>query len=221
MAYTSETLKIVPISENSFLHISYLTLPEYGKVACNGAIYMNHGEAIVFDTPIDPKASNELLRWISQNQQHNITAVVINHFHDDCLGGLQAFHDLNIPSYANDQTIVLDKKEGNPVPKIGFKDHIKIKVGQETVENTYFGEGHTKDNIVSYIPSENLIFGGCMIKALEATKGNLNDANVSAWSHTVEKIRQAYPNLKTVIPGHGDFGGIELLLYTEELFKIN
>ena len=36
---------------------------------------------------------------------------------------------------------------------------------------------------------------------------------------TVEKVMKKYPEIKTVIPGHGDFGGIELLTYTVELVK--
>ena len=74
---------------------------------------------------------------------------------------------------------------------------------------------------MGYFPSENILFGGCLIKELEATKGFLGDANVGDWSKTVEKIKKEYPNLKIVIPGHGAIGGSELLDYTIQLFKAN
>jgi len=217
--YTSETLKIIPLTKNSFVHISYLETDSYGKVACNGLIYMNEGEAIVFDTPVDDSTSEELLRWITNTKKHKIMAVVINHFHDDCLGGLAPFHQQNILSYANKKTIVLAEKEGNQIPKIGFDGSKELTVGNQKISNQFIGEAHTRDNIVSYIASEQLLFGGCMVKSLDATKGYLGDANEAEWSNTIEKIKQLYPDLKIVIPGHGAIGGTDLLNYTEKLFK--
>ena len=63
------------------------------------------------------------------------------------------------------------------------------------------------------------MFGGCLIKELDATKGYLGDANVAAWSNTVEKVKNAYPNVKIIIPGHGNYGDKKLLDYTINLFK--
>jgi metallo-beta-lactamase class B len=85
--------------------------------------------------------------------------------------------------------------------------------------NEYFGEGHTKDNIVSYFPSEKVLFGGCLIKEVNASKGYLGDANISEWSGTVQSVKRKYGNAKIVLPGHGKPGGMELLDYTIELFK--
>jgi len=218
-AYTSETLKIIPVSENSFIHVSYLNTDDYGKVACNGLIYMHANEVVVFDTPVDDSTSEELIRWVTNTKKQKISAVVINHFHDDCLGGLEPFHQQNIPSYANRKTIDLAKKEGNQVPKIGFDGIMELNLGDEKVINRFIGEAHTQDNIISYIPSEELLFGGCMVKSLKATKGYLGDSNESEWSNTIEKIKKTHPNLKTVVPGHGDYGGRELLDYTQKLFQ--
>ena len=58
-----------------------------------------------------------------------------------------------------------------------------------------------------------------MIKSLNAGKGNLEDANIDERSNTVEKVKKQYADVKTVIPGHGKFGGIELLDYTIEMFR--
>ncbi len=53
---------------------------------------------------------------------------------------------------------------------------------------------------------------------MNAGKGNLEDANVEEWSATVEKIKKDLPNLKMVVPEHGEYGGAELLDYTIQLF---
>jgi metallo-beta-lactamase class B len=72
---------------------------------------------------------------------------------------------------------------------------------------------------VGYFPSENVMFGGCLIKELDASKGYLGDANVIDWSSTVENVNRAYPDVKIVVPGHGEYGNKKLLDYTINLFK--
>ena len=84
----------------------------------------------------------------------------------------------------------------------------------------YFGEGHTKDNIVGYFPADKTLFGGCLIKKVGAGNGNLEDANTDNWSKTVRKIKRKYHSAEIVIPGHGKSGGIELLDYTIQLFDL-
>ena len=72
----------------------------------------------------------------------------------------------------------------------------------------FFGQGHTKDNVVGYFPIENILFGGCLIKELEATKGYLGDANVGSWSNTVEKIKKQYPKTILLNPPPLCFSGV-------------
>jgi metallo-beta-lactamase class B len=63
-----------------------------------------------------------------------------------------------------------------------------------------------------------ILFGGCLIKSIDSNGlGNLSDAVVADWDKTIEKVMKKYPVIKTVIPGHGNFGGPELLTHTIEL----
>ena len=217
--YRSNDLIITQITENSFVHISFLQTNDFGNVPCNGLIVRNNNEVIIFDTPTNDKNSEELINWIQETLKCKINTIIPGHFHDDCLGGLKAFHNNNIPSYANYKTIEFAKEINSSVPKNGFKDSLTLKVGDENVIVKFFGEGHTRDNIVGYFPIENVMFGGCLIKEIDASKGYLGDANVADWSSTVEKVKKEYPDVKIIIPGHGEYGDKKLLDYTIDLFK--
>jgi len=217
--YHSEDLIIIQISRNAFVHTSYLQTNDFGKVPCNGMIIKDRNEAIVFDTPTNNESAEELIKYIKEKLHCNINAIVPTHFHEDCLGGLAAFHHQKIPSFGNVITIELAKLNNVVSPENGFKDSLKLKLGNTYSIVNFIGEGHSKDNVVGYFPSENILFGGCLIKEMQATKGYLGDANVSEWSNTVLKLKQQYPHVKIVIPGHGKIGGIELLDYTIKLFK--
>lgn len=217
--YESKTLIITQVSENSFIHTSFKQTNDFGNVPCNGLIIKDHHETVVFDTPTNDKSSEELIQWINEKLDSKIKAIIPTHFHDDSLGGLMAFHKKNIPSYAYAKTIELAKENNFVIPENSFNDSVILKVGDKDVIAKFFGEGHTKDNAVGYFPGENILFGGCLLKELEAGKGYLGDANLSAWSNTVEKVKKEYPDVKIVVPGHGDYGDGKLLDYTITLFK--
>lgn len=213
-------LEIVKLSENNYQHISYLKLSQLNFYPCNGYVYISDGEAIVFDTPVDEVSASQLINFLQKDLKVKVTGVIVNHFHADAAGGLKAFAKANIPSYASSKTAQILKEDAVEIT-YPFETKQEINVGSAVVENTYFGAAHTQDNIVSYIADEHLLYGGCMIKSLYAGKGNLADADVQQWPKTVSKIKEAYPEVQVVIPGHGGKGDASLLDYTIELFSTN
>ncbi|QNL49225.1 subclass B1 metallo-beta-lactamase [Olivibacter sp. SDN3] len=217
--YVSDNLVIDKISDHVYTHMSFFNSESFGKVACNGMIVLDDGQALVFDTPADNEASEELINWVKGSLKAEIKSVVATHFHDDCLGGLQAFHSHGVPSYANQRTIDLAKEQEIVLPQNSFEEFLELNVGDEKVNVEFLGEGHTRDNIIGYFPTEKIMFGGCLIKEINATKGNLEDANVEEWAKTVKKVKAKYPETSVVVPGHGKLGGAELLDYTISLFE--
>ncbi|WP_106791227.1 subclass B1 metallo-beta-lactamase [Aquimarina sp. Aq78] len=215
----SEELQIKKLNEHSYIHTSYLNTESFGKVPCNGMIIIDNNEALIFDTPTNDSVSGALINWIQKNLKSEVKGVVATHFHDDCLGGLKEFHKRKISSYASNKTIRLAKNKNYTIPQNGFDTRLELKVGNREVFNTFHGEGHTSDNVISYFPDEKVLFGGCLIKSKGAKKGYLGDANTEEWSTTVSKIKEKYPKVEIVIPGHGAHGGQELLEYTISLFK--
>lgn len=217
--YKSETLLIYKLSDHVYEHISYLDTESYGKVSCNGMIVSSNAEAVIFDTPTNDAASLELIEWTTKKLNNKIIAIIPTHYHEDNLGGLNEFHKHGIPSYAYQKTIQITKEKNYPQPQHGFDQSFELKVGNEKIVAEFLGKGHTCDNIIGYFPAENIMFGGCLIKALGSGKGNLEEAKPEDWPESVKKVKSKYPETKTVIPGHGESGGTELFDYTIKLFE--
>jgi len=222
IVYQTENLIVKKLSNHIYQHISFLNTDDYGKVECNGMLVVNENEGIVFDTPTDNKSSIELINFVTKELKSEIIALIPTHFHNDCVGGIVEFEKHNIPTYAYKQTIELLKENGQKFTKPikDFTNSLTLDIGNKKVYAEYFGEGHTKDNIIGYFPEGKTVFGGCLIKTFGASKGYLGDANTDKWSETVQKIKLKYPNAEIVIPGHGKSGGTELFDYTIELFKL-
>ncbi|MCP4441662.1 MAG: subclass B1 metallo-beta-lactamase [Aureispira sp.] len=215
----AEDLELIKVSKNVYQYISYMPIPNYGKFPCNGMIYKVGKEVMIFDAPHSKDLAQALIDWLQKDKKWIIKGVIVNHFHNDCLGGLEAFHSLGIPSYSSKQTQVLAKQDSMPVPEIGYDGEWTILLGNKPIICSFFGEAHSTDNIVSWLPKAKVLFGGCMVKAIGARKGNLADANTEQWAKTVTQVKEKYPKVKWVIPGHGKYGNSTLLDYTIQLFN--
>jgi metallo-beta-lactamase class B len=217
--YKSDKLLVKQLSPNVYQHITFLNSESFGKVSCNGMIVLDKNEALVFDTPSTNEDSEELLTFLTRKLKLKVKGVVATHFHIDCLGGLETFHKYGITSYASKKTIASAKTQNYPLPQKPFDEKLVLAAGNKKAYIEYFGEGHTRDNVIAWFPDDKIIFGGCLIKEQGATKGNLADANTTAWPETVKKIKLKYPDVRIIIPGHGETGGINLLEYTIGLFE--
>jgi len=213
--YKSEILSIKQVSKHVYQHTSYLD----ANTPCNGMLIIYGNKAVVFDTTVDDESSSQLIDWITTAMKSEIIAVIPTHYHIDNLGGLNEFHSRGINSYTNDKTIQIAAEKNLPVPRHGFNGYMELKIGDEKVYSEFLGEGHTPDNIIGYFPLENIMFGGCLIKALNDGKGNITEANIEEWPQTVKNVKLRYPNTEKIIIGHGEIGGMEIIDYTIRLFE--
>ncbi|MDH3711759.1 MAG: subclass B1 metallo-beta-lactamase [Cyclobacteriaceae bacterium] len=213
----SDQLQLIPVKPNVWMHRTTVTQEPYGTFTCNGMVYIRQNQAIIADTPPDEASSNKLLSWLVE-RNIQVKAVIVNHYHWDCLGGLTTFHEQNIQSYGHALTPQLASADSLPAPQYTFSDSLVIDLGTAPVIAAYLGPAHSTDNLVVYLPQEKVLFGGCMIKAMGSGKGYLGAADLTKWSHTVQKVKQRF-EAEYVIPGHGSYGGQELLDYTMEMFR--
>ncbi|MEM0941425.1 MAG: hypothetical protein AAGI25_16810 [Bacteroidota bacterium] len=119
--FKSETLEISRLTDSSYVHISYLKAQGFGRVSCNGLVYFNGKDSFVFDTPTTDAASTQLLNWIHQYKKAIVKAVIISHYHQDCLDGLITFHENIIPFYAKKLTVELAKEKNSLFLKTNSK----------------------------------------------------------------------------------------------------
>ena len=57
-----------------------------------------------------------------------------------------------------------------------------------------------------------------MVKSLDSNSlGNTKDGDLAAYPATLRKVQVAYPQARIVVPGHGDWGGPELIEHTLRL----
>ena len=200
------------------LHVSYAQLPKFGRFSSNGLIFVRGGEAFLFDTPVTDSLTKDLVAWIRDSLKVKLVGVIPNHWHSDCMGGLGYLKSIGIESYANKMTIDIATAKKLPIPAHGFTDSLQLQLGDRQIRCYFPGAAHSLDNIVVWIPSERILFPGCMVKSMDSKNlGNVTDGDIVAYPKTIDKVMKKYPDAKIVIPGHGAIGGMELLRHTKEL----
>lgn len=76
-----------------------------------------------------------------------------------------------------------------------------MNLGDTGIEVYYPGHGHTKDNIVVWLPNSHILFAGCLIKSLESkTLGYIKEANLDTWPMTAKNLLERYPDAEIVMP---------------------
>lgn len=214
----SQDVQLRPLGQGLWVHTTYAELPDYGRVPANGLVVVDANEAMLIDLPWNDELTAQLLDWMARHWHVTVRTVVPTHFHEDCMGGLAEAHRHGIVSYALDKTIALAKEKQLPVPQHAFEMELTLHCGTVRVVLKYFGGGHTTDNIVAWLPRRQVLFGGCMIKTMNARSlGNTRDGDLAAYPATLQKIRAAYPNAKVVVPGHGAWGPVDLIDHTLSL----
>lgn len=205
-------LKIKEIDDGVFLHTSYKTIG-YGLVDSNGLVVVIENQALIIDTPWSERDTEKLLSWIF-DEGFQLKGSISTHFHEDRTAGIRVLNLKSIPTYASKLTNDLLVKEGQPTATNVF-DSSKFVMFNGLVEVFYPGAGHTKDNVVIWLPKKKILFGGCLVRSLEWDGlGFTGDSLVNNWANSIRKIQSEYDNIKTVVPGHGKVGSMAILTHT-------
>ena len=214
----AEQIVLQPLVGEVWVHTSFKTLPAWGRVPSNGLLICKPGQGTLVDTAFTPEQTTQLLQ-AAEAKGCPVQAAVLTHHHDDRMAGLPVLQAAGIPTLVRPQTVQLAKvPDWKPI--LLTEDAVVTPAGT-TLQVYYPGAGHTVDNAVVWLPDYQLLFGGCLVRALDnRALGNLQDADVAAWPATIARVLERYGKALYVVPGHGAPGDAALLRHTAELARV-
>ena len=214
-------LTISQIANNVYQHISYKKVRGFGIVPASGLVVIDGKNAHIIDTPWTEADTEKLVIWIKA-QGLTPKSSLSTHFHDDRAGGIPYLNKLSIDTYASELTNQLLSSKNKQAAKhdLLMDDNPvnKLALTNGAIEVFYPGAGHSRDNIVVWLPEHELLFGGCFVKSLSSkTLGYTGDADIAQWPTSMQKLIDKYPTVKQVVPGHGKIGDNKLLTHSKAL----
>lgn len=209
------SVQLTRIADSVWVHTSSRTIGGTPTPSNGLVVRTRGGGMILVDTAWDDGQTQELLRVARQQIGSDVRLALITHAHDDRIGGIRALRAARIRVVATDRTGKLAVAQGLPAPDPAPRNPATFTIDSTTIEFYFPGPGHSPDNAVVWVPGARVLFGGCLLKAMEATtKGNVADADLAAWPDSVRAVMRRYPAAAIVVPGHGRWGGRELLEHT-------
>lgn len=171
----------------------------------NSIIYVDGKDAYYIDTPWNSTDMPELMAWLDVRGL-TLKKTVFTHFHEDQTGGLDYLLDNKFNTFSSNKTNQLLIKQGKSAANNEFTG-VNFEFLKDKIEVYYPGPGHSPDNLVVWLPKENILVGGCLLRANEVNSiGWIGDADTEKWALSVQKVQEKFPNVKLVIPGHGEMG---------------
>ncbi len=211
---TEAKLEIFHLTGDFYIFKTY-NFYKGSKMPANGMYLITDKGAVVIDSPWDTTQYQPLIDSIKVKHNKNIVMCIATHFHEDRTGGLTYFRQLGIKTYTTKQTDELSKKKGMKRAEFLIDKDTVFTIGNYSFQTYYPGKGHAPDNIVIWFEKEKILYGGCLIKSVEANNiGNLSDASVKDYATTLKKVEKKFKDPKYIIPGHDDWTDTRSLKHT-------
>ena len=240
----SDCLTLYPVETGVWLVVHVFPWPANSLLVRTGPEDM-----MLVDTPWEEEGTRLLLEWVRREFGEIRLTAVNTHYHLDNLGGNAVLVERGIPVWGSEMTARLfaEKAAANVQRTIAMlrgsgrekfaeafgrvrlrpPDHLfsetaglELRSGDGMAVLFYPGPAHTLDNIVVYFPSRRLLFGGCMIRSMDSEAlGSHPEGDTSAWPASALRVLERFPELRIVVPGHGFWGGAELIRHTVELAR--
>lgn len=214
-------LTITPLRDQVYVHVSY---GMYNKTPfpSNGLIINTKDGVVIVDTGWDTKDdtdnTRQLLRWVADHLHQPVRLCIVTHAHEDRVGGISEFRKAGIRVISTSLTAQKSVKLGYEAPEGILPTDTTFTVGEVPIRCYFPGEGHTSDNIVVWLPQQQILHGGCFVKSVAAFgMGNVADANLKEWGTSVRRVMKEFGTAQIVVPGHEALSDTQALEHTLRL----
>lgn len=211
-------VRVRPLSAHAWLVRSVSPIDGFGDVESNAVLVVGARASVLVDTPATDAQTEAVLAWADGTLRRPVRRLVVTHWHADRMGGLGAARARHVEAWALGATRALARRHKLRVPEHELRPEDRVELPGASVAVWYPGPGHTADNVVAWVPEDALLVGGCFVKAADATTlGNVREIDPVRWAAGIAALRRRYPAARTVVPGHGAVGGLDLIDHTAAL----
>jgi metallo-beta-lactamase class B len=212
-------LKITHLTGDFYIYTTY-NIYEESQLPANGMYLVTKNGVVLFDTPWDTTQFQPLLDSIKFRHQKSVVICLSTHWHGDRTAGLEFYRHQGIKTYTTILTDELSKKNNKKRAEFLLANDTVFNIEPYSFETYYPGEGHTADNIIIWFNKEKILYGGCLIKGVDAENlGFLGDANLKEYATTLKRVQKKCPDPRFIIISHSDWNNINSLQHSLRMAK--
>lgn len=168
----------------------------------NSSVVATDEGVLVIDTSVNEETARKLHEEAFRLGE--VLYVINTHEHGDHLAGNHLFSCPIISSATARERMAQNTGSGS-LPALAFSQQLDLHLGEPVVLK-HFG-GHCPGEAAVYFPERKLLFTGDLVFA--GRMPYMGQADFKQWMGALSQLESW--EVKTVVPGHGPQGGIELL----------
>lgn len=216
-------LAVTPLADRVYVHVTH---GEYQKnfIPSNGLIIKTEDGVVLVDTGWDTRNNTDntrqLLNWVADSLHQPVRLCIVTHAHEDRVGGISELRKAGIRVVSTPLTAQKSVKLGYEAPEGILPADTTFTIGNVPIRCYFPGEGHTSDNIVVWLPNQQILHGGCFVKSVAAFgMGNVADANLNEWATSVRRVIAQFGTARVIVPGHEAWSDTQSLEHTLRLLE--
>ena len=184
----------------------------------NSGILSSDSLVLVIDTKMD-EAAEAFYAQVKKIAGDKPIWVINTHYHPDHTKGNKYYEKATILAGANYSKEFWIKEAGaESLPTKWVQDSLTLKMGDETVTIVNLAKNiHTQSDIVVYLHKRKMLFAGDIILN-RAAPFILGFADPEGYLTALDAFPKQF-DIQTVVPGHGELGGIELISNFKQYFN--
>lgn len=187
----------------------------------NSGVIIGDDAVMVIEAQATPAMAQQLIDKIRSVTDKPVRYLVLSHYHAVRVLGASAYNaDAIIASDKTYEMIVERGQQdyeselgrfprlfraaetipGLTWPTVTFSDRMTVDLGNRRVEIMHAGGGHTRGDIIVWLPEEKILFSGDLVEY--GATPYCGDAQLADWPATLDKLQALQP--EALVPGRGD-----------------
>lgn len=187
----------------------------------NSGVIIGDDAVMVIEAQATPLMAADVLAKIRSVTDKPVKYLLLTHYHAVRVLGASAYHAQEIiTSHKTWEMIVERGKQdwasefqrfprlfrghesipGLTWPTMTFTDKMTVDLGNKKVEIMHLGEGHTRGDVVAWLPEDRVLYAGDLVEY--GATPYCGDAQLERWKDTMRHLSALHP--KALVPGRGE-----------------
>ncbi len=184
----------------------------------NSGLLVTDSAVVVIDTKMYKPGKK--LRELAAAKAGNRKIIVINtHFHGDHTFGNDRYKGCEIYMGNYSREFLARNLKPDLMPTQYVRDSLILNLGDEIVGIYNLGQGHTFNDLVICLKNRKILFTGDLVfNRIHPALIREDGTDIDQWMTLLAGIPHRF-DIRTVVPGHGDPGGLELITAQRHYFE--
>ena len=187
----------------------------------NSGVIIGDDSVMVIEAQATPQMAEDVIAKIRSVTDKPIKYLVLTHYHAVRVLGASAYRADEIITSHKTWEMIEERGQqdwdsefqrfprlfrghesipGLTFPTITFTEEMTVDLGNKKVEIKNLGEGHTRGDVIVWLPDDKVLFAGDLVE-FGATP-YCGDAQLKHWAGTLERLADLKP--KALLPGRGE-----------------